>query len=47
VRVRKVEALTLGGCVHARDGVAVDSRDPSPLEVAFTGMALAGFFTSL
>jgi MFS family permease len=46
--VRKVEALTLGAAAFTLEMAALwVLAIPAPWEVAFTGMALAGFFTSL
>jgi predicted MFS family arabinose efflux permease len=46
--VRKVEALTLGAAAFTLEMASLwVLAIPAPWEVAFTGMALAGFFTSL
>ena len=46
--VRKVEALTLGAAAFTLEMASLwILAIPAPWEVAFTGMALAGFFTSL
>jgi len=46
--VRKVEALTLGAAAFTLEMASLwILAVPAPWEIAFTGMALAGFFTSL
>jgi MFS family permease len=46
--VRRVEALTLGACAFCLEMASLwILAIPAPWEIAFTGMALAGFFTSI
>ena len=46
--VRRVEALLLGACAFCFEMASLwILAVPAPWEIAFTGMALAGFFTSI